>query len=162
MSILLIFSKNQLLAAFIFSIVFLFSFTYLHSERAQLLQSCLTLWTLWTIAHQAPLSMGFSRKEYWSELPCSPPGDLPNPGVKPASLMSSALVGRFFTTGAICVNCWFIVLLSWRGFPDGSDGKESTCNAAFIHRLGKSLGGGNGNPTPVFLPEKSHAQRSFP
>ena len=36
--------------------------------------------TLWTIAHQAPLSMGFSRQEYWSELPCPPPGDLPDPG----------------------------------------------------------------------------------
>ena len=41
--------------------------------------------TLWTVTHQAPLSMGFSRQEYWSGLPCSPPGDLPNPGIKPAS-----------------------------------------------------------------------------
>ena len=38
--------------------------------------------TLWTVAHQAPLSMGFSREEYWSRLPCPPPGDLPNPGIK--------------------------------------------------------------------------------
>ena len=57
--------------------------------------------TPWTIAHQAPLSMGFSRQEYWSGLPCSPPGDLPNPGIKPASLMSPALAGGFFTTSAI-------------------------------------------------------------
>ena len=42
--------------------------------------------TLWTIAHQAPLSMGFSRKEYWSGLPHSPPGNLPNPGIEPTSL----------------------------------------------------------------------------
>ena len=42
--------------------------------------------TPWTIAHQAPLSMGFSRQEYWSGLPCPPPGDLPNPGIKPVSL----------------------------------------------------------------------------
>ena len=41
--------------------------------------------TLWTVAHQAPLSMGFSKQEYWSELPCPPPGDLPNPGIKPVS-----------------------------------------------------------------------------
>ena len=41
--------------------------------------SCLTLATLWTVARQAPLSMGFSRKEYWSGLPFPPPGDLPNP-----------------------------------------------------------------------------------
>ena len=54
--------------------------------------------TLWTIAHQAPLSMGFSRKEYWNKLPCPPPGDLPDPGIKPASLTSPALVGSFFTT----------------------------------------------------------------
>ena len=41
--------------------------------------------TLWTVAHQAPLSMGFSRQEYWSELPCSSAGDLPDPGIKPGS-----------------------------------------------------------------------------
>ena len=51
--------------------------------------------TLWTIAHQAPLSMGLSRQEYWSGLPCPPPGDLPDPGIKPASLTSSALAGFF-------------------------------------------------------------------
>ena len=54
--------------------------------------------TLWTAAHQAPLSMGFSRQEHWSALPCLPPGDLPDPGIKPASPMFSALAGRFFTT----------------------------------------------------------------
>ena len=41
--------------------------------------------TLWTIGHQAPLSMGFSRQEYWSGLPFPPPGDLPNPGIEPGS-----------------------------------------------------------------------------
>ena len=48
----------------------------------------------------APLSMGFSRQEYWSGLPCPPPGDLPNPGIKPASFMSPALSYGFFTTSA--------------------------------------------------------------
>ena len=43
--------------------------------------------TLWTVAHQAPLSMRFSRREYWSELLCPPPGDLPNPGIKPHLLL---------------------------------------------------------------------------
>ena len=43
-----------------------------HSKYAQLLQSCLTLCNLWTVTHQAPLSMGFSRQEYWSGLPCPP------------------------------------------------------------------------------------------
>ena len=50
-----------------------------------------------TVAHQAPLSMGLFRQEYWSGLPCPPPGDLPNPGIKPASLMSPELSDRFFT-----------------------------------------------------------------
>ena len=54
--------------------------------------------TPWTVAHQTPLSMGFSRQEYWSGLPCPPPGDLPNPGIEPASLASPTLSGRFFTT----------------------------------------------------------------
>ena len=53
--------------------------------------------TLWTVAHQALLSMEFSRQEYWSGLPCPPPGDLPIPGIEAASLMSSTLAGRFFT-----------------------------------------------------------------
>ena len=52
----------------------------------------------WNIARQAPLSMGFSRQEYWSGLPCPPPGDPPNPGTEPSSLMSPALAGGFFTT----------------------------------------------------------------
>ena len=56
--------------------------------------------TLWTIACQAPLLMGFSRQEYWSGLPCPPPGDPPDPGIEPASLMSLALAGGFFTTSA--------------------------------------------------------------
>ena len=68
--------------------------------RAKLLQSYhIQLFvTLWTVAHQAPLSMGFSRQEYWSGLLCPPPGDLPDPGIEPTSLTSPALAGRFFTT----------------------------------------------------------------
>ena len=54
--------------------------------------------TLWTVAHQAPLSMGFSRQEYRSVLPCPPPGHLPDPGIELVSLMSPALSGGFFTT----------------------------------------------------------------
>ena len=52
--------------------------------------------TLWTVAHQASLSVGFSRQEYWTGLPCSPPGDLPNPGIELMSLMSPALAGVLF------------------------------------------------------------------
>ena len=54
--------------------------------------------TLQTVVRQAPLSMGFPRQEYWSGVPCPSSGDLPNPGIKPASLMSPALAGRFFST----------------------------------------------------------------
>ena len=56
--------------------------------------------TLWTLACQAPLSVEFSRKEYWNGLPCPSPGYLPNPGVKPTSLVFPALAGRFFITRA--------------------------------------------------------------
>ena len=53
-----------------------------------------------TLAHQAPLSVGFSKQEYLSWLPCPPLGDLPNPGIKSTSLMSPALACSFFTTSA--------------------------------------------------------------
>ena len=56
--------------------------------------------TPWTVARQAALSRGFSRQEYWSGLPCPPPGDLPDPGIEPRSLMSPELTGGFFTTRA--------------------------------------------------------------
>ena len=58
---------------------------------ANLLQSCATLSTLWTVALQAPLSMGFSRQEYWSGLPFPSPGNLPDPGMEPVSLMFPAV-----------------------------------------------------------------------
>ena len=57
--------------------------------------------TLWTVAFQAPLSMGFSRPEYQSGLRCLPSGDLPDPGIEPTSLVSAALAGELFTTSAI-------------------------------------------------------------
>ena len=52
--------------------------------------------TPWTVACQAPLSMGFSRQEYWNGLLSPPPGDLPDPGIESLSLVSPALAGRFF------------------------------------------------------------------
>ena len=54
--------------------------------------------TLWTVVCQAPLCMGFSMQEYWSGLPCPPPGDLPDLGTEHTSLMSRVLAGGFFTT----------------------------------------------------------------
>ena len=56
--------------------------------------------TPWTVAQKAPPFMGFSRQEYWSGVPCPPPGGLPDPGMEPVSLMSPALAGGFFTTSA--------------------------------------------------------------
>ena len=69
--------------------------------RACMLSHFSHIWlfaTMWTVAGQPPLSMGFSRQEYRSGLPCNPPGDLPGSGIKPISLMSPALAGGFFTT----------------------------------------------------------------
>ena len=63
-----------------------------HFSRVQLCA------TLWTVARQASLSVGSSRQEYWSGLPCPPPGDLPDPGTETRSRQSSALSGMFFTT----------------------------------------------------------------
>ena len=54
--------------------------------------------TPWTVVHQAPLSVEFSRQEYWNGLPFPPPGDLPNPEMKLTFPRSPALTGRFFTT----------------------------------------------------------------
>ena len=65
--------------------------------------------TPWTVAHQAPLSMGFSRQEYWSGLSFPSPGDLLDPGIKPTSLLFPKLAGQFFTTSTtkylIACNC---------------------------------------------------------
>ena len=88
--------------------------------------------TPWTVAHQAPLSMEFSRQGYWSGLPFPPPGDLPDPGIKPESLAFPALAGGFFTTEQpgklwyyiiqpflFCVFCllWAGKLWMWYSFP---------------------------------------------
>ena len=62
------------------------------------LQSCLTLCDPTDSSHQAPLSIRFSRKDYWNGLPCPPLGNLPNLGIEHASLAPPALAGRFFTT----------------------------------------------------------------
>ena len=59
-----------------------------------------------TVACQFPLSRGFSRQEYWSGLPCPPPGDFPDPGFELTSLTSPALAGGFFTTSATWEAPW--------------------------------------------------------
>ena len=79
-------------------------------------QSCLTLLTQWTVAHQAPLSMGFSRQEYWSGLPCPPPGDLPDPGIEPgfpalkADSLPTELWGKpLFVVLIMVLTCIFLI-----------------------------------------------------
>ena len=80
--------------------------------------SCFSYVRLWhlmdhsPIARQAPLSVGFSRQEFWSGLPFPPPGDLPDPVIKPTSLKSPVLAGRFFTITTTCealLICQFMV-----------------------------------------------------
>ena len=76
--------------------------------------------SLWTIAHQAPLSMGFFRQEYWSGLPCLPPEDLPDSGIKPLSFLSPAVAGKFFMASAtwevahILIVCLLTLQQKWR------------------------------------------------
>ena len=62
--------------------------------------------TPWTVACQTPLSVEFSRQEYWSGLPCPPPGRLPGPGIEPLSLVSPASVAGFFTATTAWEACW--------------------------------------------------------
>ena len=94
--------------------------------------------TLWTVARQALLSMGSSRQEYWSMLPFPPPGDLPDPGIKPASLMSPALAGKFFTAS-----------ITWEGLATNLG--ENAAGFSW----GKQVCWGTSSPTLATPPESS-------
>ena len=77
--------------------------THTHNCTCCMLSCFSHVWfltTLWTGAHQAPLYMGFYRQEYWSGLPSPPPGNFPGPVIKPTTLVSPALAGRFSTASA--------------------------------------------------------------
>ena len=67
--------------------------------------------TSWTVAHQTPLTVEFSRPEYWRGVPFPSPGDFSNPVIKPRSLVSPALAGRFFTANATKGYIHFLNLL---------------------------------------------------
>ena len=121
-------SSGFMLSLFCF-VILLFTgnaliYTYLCSV-AVVTQSCLTLVTPWT--HQAPLSIEFSRQEYWSGLPFPSPGDLPDPELKPRSpaLLPDSLLtelqGKLKDTGVGC-----------------SDGKESACNSGDLDLIPES------------------------
>ena len=101
--------------------------------------SCVQLLvTLWTVAHQTLLSMGFSRQEYWSGLPCPSSGDLPHPGIKPTSLMSPSLAGGFFTTSTTALfllsslNC-SLAFLSYYSLTGFSLGFVHNCHPGIIY-----------------------------
>ena len=108
--------------------------------------------TTWTVAHQAPLSMGFSRQGYWCGLPCPPPADISDPGTKPVSLESPTLAGVFFTTSAT----WHLTAVLLPGKPHGRRSlvgcspwgrKESdTTERLHFHFSLSCIGEGNGNP----------------
>ena len=123
--------------------------------------------TLWTVAHQSPLSLGFPRQEYWSGLPFPSPGDLSNPETK---LESPALTGRFFTTEppgkpipeSVKEACNLYICMSRiHGLPGGSLVKNSPANTGV---LGLVPGPGSSwrrkrQPILSLLPGKSHGQR---
>ena len=111
--------------------------------HAKLLQSCPTLCSPVDCSPPGSLSMGFSRQEYWSGLPCPPPGDLPNPGIKLKSLMSPALGGRFFTTSA-----------TWDSFYEYQISNKNK-NQEPVDR--DILGGDQG----VFLEKRASVQQGF-
>ena len=74
--------------------------------------------TLWTVAHQAPLSMEFSRQEYWSGLPFPPPGDLPDPEIKTESCTTPAFAGRIFYHRATWETLWYTHAMEYQ--PENS------------------------------------------
>ena len=91
--------------------------TYSHGSASKAVLCSIVSNTL-PVAHQPPLSMGFSRQEYWSGLPFPSPGDLPHPGTEPASLVSPALAGRFFTTSAT----WEALIFIGKSYPHFTGG----------------------------------------
>ena len=93
--------------------------------------------TPWTVAHQAPLCMGFPRQEYWSGLPFPPPGHLPDPGIEP---MSPASAGGFFTAEP----------LGWGVARQGGSQRRG-----FNLWVGKIPWMSAWQPTPVILPGES-------
>ena len=85
---------------------------FLAALCAESLQSCPTT-TPWTVAHQAPLYVGFSRQEYWSGLPFPSPGDLPNPGIEPRSPVLQADPLPTELQGMLVSIDWFIYAIKW-------------------------------------------------
>ena len=145
--------------------------------------------TPWTATHQAPLSTGFPRQEYWSQLPFPSSKGLPDPEFEFVSLASPALAGRFFTTvppvkpmyllthinSSIYIYIYMsspisqdslssLVTLRFWDSPGGTSGKESACQCrrpGFNPWVRKIPWRRTWQPTPLFWPGKSHGQRSL-
>ena len=100
---------------------------------ARLCQSCLTFCSPWTVAHQAPLSMRFSRQEYWSGLPFPSPGDLPNPGMEPRSPALQADSSLSELQGRSSSFLWYFTNVSVR------NRKSRVPGAATLHIRGHKL-----------------------
>ena len=90
--------------------------------------------TLWTVFLQPPLSMGSSRQEYQSGLPCPPPGNLPDQGIELESLMSPALAGRFYTTRFTC-KAWECPLILLCSLEPQTESLWNTLFISFIQSL---------------------------
>ena len=118
------------------------------------LRSCLTLCDPMDYSLPGSSVVRFSRQDYWSGLPCPLPGECANPGIKPVSLMSSALAGGFFTTSTTIYKAINMNV----GFPNSTSGKETTCS--FNPWVGKIPYRRKWQSTPLFLPGKFHEQRS--
>ena len=101
--------------------------------------------TPWTIACQVSLSMGFSRQESWTGLPCPPPGDLLHPGMKPRSVTSPALAGRLFITSitweALFKEHWVLIIIFniaiWLNYP----GAQFTLGLTILNKPPMGKGG---------------------
>ena len=94
--------------------------------------------TPWTVSHPAPLSMGFSRQEYWSRLPFPPPGDLSDPRMEPTSLVSPALAGGVLTTSSTWEGC-FHIATDWNTLSLSV--KDKLENLQRIRELSKGMWG---------------------
>ena len=117
--------------------------------------------TLWTVTRQAPLSVGFSRQEYWSGMPCPPPGDLPDPGIKPESLFSPTLAGGFFTTSTTREALIGYVAVLCRSVMSNSLPPHSYSPSGYsVHGESPGMNTGVGCPPPGDLPNPGIEPRS--
>ena len=125
--------------------------------HAKSLQSCLTLCNPMTVAHQAPLSMGFSRQEHWTGLPCAPPGDLPNPGTEPSSV---SCLWRFSSVTQTCPTLCNPMDCSTPGLPVHHQLLEFT--QTHVHRVGDAIQPSHplSSPSPP-VPNPSQHQSLF-